>query len=85
MTDPASFFPTLPAKTGKKITAAFDGGAITSNAGVLLLARAETSLRIADRLAALIPDHRDPTRVRRPSRHPARPFSGDRGGVCGRR
>jgi hypothetical protein len=64
MTDPASLFLTLPAISGKKITAAFDGGAITSDAGVLLLARAETSLRIADRLAALIPDHRDPTRVR---------------------
>ena len=29
-----------------------------------MLAQAETSLRIADRLAAVIPDHRDPTRVR---------------------
>ena len=63
MTDPASLLLSSPAVSGKKVTAAFDGGAITSNAGVLLLARAERSLRIAERLAPHIPDHRDPTRV----------------------
>ena len=39
------------------------GGAITSDAGVLLLAQAERRLGIVDRLAALIPDGRDPSRV----------------------
>jgi len=63
MTDPAPVFPSMPALSGKKVSAAFDGGRITSDGGVLLLAEAERKLGIADRLAALIPDGRDPTRV----------------------
>ena len=63
MTDPASLLLSLPAVSGKKVTAAFDGGAITSDAGVLMLAQAERQLGIAERLAARIPDHRDPKRV----------------------
>jgi len=66
MTDPAFEFPPLPALSGKKVNAAFDGGRITSNGGVMLLAEAERSLGIADRLAGLIPDRRDPTRVLHP-------------------
>ena len=63
MTDPASIQFSFPAIRSKKVTAAFDGGAITSDAGVLLLAQAERRLALADRLAAIIPDPRDPTRV----------------------
>ena len=48
---------------GKKITAAFDGGRMTSDGGVMLLAKAERRLGIADQLARVIPDRRDPTRV----------------------
>ena len=66
MTDPAPLFPALPALSGKKVSAAFDGGRITSDGGVLLLAEAERKLAIADRLAALIPDRRDPSRVLHP-------------------
>ncbi len=54
---------TLPAVAGKKVTAAFDGGRITSDGGVVLLAQAERGLGICDRLAAEIADHRDPGRV----------------------
>jgi Transposase DDE domain group 1 len=53
----------LPAVAGKKVTAAFDGGRITSDGGVILLARAERRLGICDRLAAEIADHRDPGRI----------------------
>ena len=63
MTDPAQISFSFPAVRSKKVTCAFDGGAITSDAGVLLLAQAERQLGIADRLAALIPDVRDPSRV----------------------
>ena len=63
MTDPAQISFSFPAIRSKKVTAAFDGGAITSDAGVLLLAQAEQRLGIVDRLAALIPDGRDPSRV----------------------
>jgi hypothetical protein len=66
MTDPAPVFPSMPALSGKKVSAAFDGGRITSDGGVLLLAEAERKLCIADRLAALIPDRRDPSRVLHP-------------------
>ena len=53
----------LPAVGRKKITAAFDGGRLTSDGGVMLLVMAEKRLGIADRLARLIPDRRDPTRI----------------------
>ena len=53
----------LPAVSRKKVTAAFDGGRITSDGGVVLLAEAERRLGLADKLAAEIADARDPSRV----------------------
>src|SRR5579862_1065956 len=53
----------FPAVHGKKITAAFDGGRITSNGGVVVLAAAERKLGIAAKLGAVIRDRRDPLRV----------------------
>jgi Transposase DDE domain group 1 len=53
----------FPAVAGKKVTAAFDGGRITSDGGVMLLSLAERRLGIAERLARFIPDARDPSRV----------------------
>ncbi len=54
----------FPAVGRKKITAAFDGGRITSDGGVMLLAAAERRLKLAEKLAAAIRDPRDPARVR---------------------
>ena len=61
-------FPPLafPAVQRKKVSAAFDGGRITSDAGVMLLAQAERRLGIAAKLAAAIPDGRDASRVVHP-------------------
>ena len=42
----------------RKLVGAFDGGAITSNGGVALLAGADGKLRLAERLAACFTDHR---------------------------
>src|SRR5437763_7551925 len=53
----------FPVVHRKKITAAFDGGRISSDGGVMLLAQAERRLGIADQLAAVIPDRRDQSRV----------------------
>ena len=50
----------LPAVCRKKVTAAFDGGLMSSDGGVLLLAQIERRLRIAKRLATCIEDPRDP-------------------------
>jgi len=55
----------LPAVARKKVSAAFDGGRITSDGGVMLLAQAERRLGIAD-LARVIPDERDAHRVIHP-------------------
>lgn len=63
MADGSGFAFTFPAIRGRKITAAFDGGRLTSDGGVLLLAQAERRLGIADRLAACIADPRDQGRV----------------------
>jgi hypothetical protein len=54
----------FPAVCRKKVTAAFDGGRLTSDGGVMLLAMAERRPGIADRLARCFPDHRDPSRIR---------------------
>jgi len=53
----------FPAIAHKKITAAFDGGRLTWDGGVLLLAQAERELGICSQLAACIADPRDPGRV----------------------
>ena len=53
----------LPSVRRKKITAAFDGGRISSDGGVMLLGLAERRMGIADKLAAEITDRREPTRV----------------------
>ena len=63
MTDDTILPFSFPAVHAKKVTAAFDGGRLTSNGGVMLLAMAERRLSLADNLARVFPDRRDPTRV----------------------
>jgi hypothetical protein len=53
----------FPAVGRKKLTAAFDGGRITPDGGVLLLGMVEQQLGIAATLAALIADPRNPALV----------------------
>jgi hypothetical protein len=50
----------LPSVSRKKVSAAFDGGRITSDGGVALLAVADRRIGIVDRIAGLISDPRDP-------------------------
>jgi Transposase DDE domain group 1 len=50
----------LPSVDRKKITAAFDGGRLSSDGGVVLLAGADRQLGLAETLAGVIPDHRNP-------------------------
>ncbi|WP_420632577.1 IS1380 family transposase [Candidatus Palauibacter sp.] len=45
---------------GRKVAASFNGGAITSNAGALLLGRIGRNGGLFDRVAACFTDHRDP-------------------------
>jgi len=47
----------------KSVTARFDGEEITSDAGVLPLSMIERKLRLAERLAAVLDEERDPSRV----------------------
>src|SRR6201994_5025843 len=63
MTDDSLLPFSLPSVERKKITAAFDGGRLSSDGGVMLLALAERRIGIAERLAAAITDRRDPRRV----------------------
>jgi hypothetical protein len=63
MTDNTTLPFWFPAVRGKKLTAGFDGGRLSSDGGVMLLAQAARRMRIAEKLAAVIPDPRDPTRV----------------------
>ncbi len=64
MIDRTGILPGLPAVAGKPVHVGFDGGRMTSDAGILLLAALERRLRIVDRLAACLEDPRDPDRVR---------------------
>ena len=63
MTDTSILPFSFPAVGRKKLTADFDGGRLTSDGGVMLLAMAERRLGIADRLARVFPDRRDPSRI----------------------
>ena len=45
---------------GRRVAAAFDGGAITSNAGVLLLREIDRSAGLLDQVAGCFTDYRDP-------------------------
>jgi hypothetical protein len=57
---------TLPNVCREKVTAAFDGGTISSDGGVFLLAGADQRLGLIDALSALFPDHRDPAQISHP-------------------
>src|SRR5512139_3981563 len=63
MTDTSILPFSFPAVGRKKLTADFDGGRLASDGGVMLLAMAERRLGIADRLARVFPDRRDPSRI----------------------
>jgi len=63
MTDDNQLSFDLPSVSRKKVTAAFDGGRLSSDSGVMLLALADRRRAVADTLAALIADHRDPSHI----------------------
>ena len=58
---PLSF--ALPAIARKKVIAAFDGGRLSSDSGVMLLGLAERRRALAQTFAALIADPRNPTHI----------------------
>lgn len=64
MTEDAPFLPGLSPLAGKPVHVAFDGGRLTPDAGVLVLAEIERKLGLADRLARCIEDPRAAERVR---------------------
>jgi hypothetical protein len=63
MSDDTTLPFSFPAVGRKKLVAAFDGGRITSDGGVLLLGAVERQLGIAAKLARLIADPRNPAFV----------------------
>src|SRR5712691_863312 len=58
MDESTGILPGLPAVAGNPVHLAFDGGRMTSDAGILLLAAIEQRLGIAERLAECIEDPR---------------------------
>ena len=63
MTDDTSLPFSFPAVSRKKITAAFDGGRLTSDGGVMLLAIADRRIGVAEKLSCVFPERRDPARI----------------------
>ena len=63
MAESAPVLPGLSPVAGRPVRAAFDGGRLTSDAGVLVLAEIERRLGLAERLARCLADPRDPARV----------------------
>ena len=64
MTESTGVLPGLSPVAGKPVLAAFDGGRLTSDAGVLLLAEIDRRLGVCERLARCIEDPRAPERIR---------------------
>jgi hypothetical protein len=54
----------FPAVAGRPVMACFDGGALTSDAGLIPLSQADRRLRLTERLADQIVDTREPAKVR---------------------
>src|SRR5437763_5240835 len=65
MTDDNRLSFNLPSVSRKKVTAAFDGGRLSSDSGVVLMALADRRRKIAATLAAHITDRRDPSHITR--------------------
>lgn len=63
MNEITPLLPGLSPVNGKALTARFDGGAVSSDAGLLALREVERRLDVAGRLAACIDDPRDPART----------------------
>jgi hypothetical protein len=63
MSDDSPLAVPYPAVSRKKVTAAFDGGRLSSDSGVMLLGIAERRRGLAKILAALIADPRDPAHI----------------------
>jgi hypothetical protein len=53
----------FPPVEGRQVVASFDGGAITSDAGALLLGQADRAIRLTERFAACFADSRTPELV----------------------
>src|SRR5215475_4852002 len=53
----------FPAVEGHRVVAAFDGGAITSDAGALLLGQTDRAIRLTERFTACFTDVRTPELV----------------------
>src|SRR5260370_14159728 len=48
----------FPAVEGRRVVASFDGGAITSDGGALLLGQTDRAIRLTERIAACFADMR---------------------------
>ncbi len=66
MAESTGLLPGFPAVCGKPVHVAFDGGRLTSDGGVLMLAEIERRLGLAERLAKCIEDPRDPAAIEHP-------------------
>ena len=66
MSDDTSLPFDLPAASHKKVSANFDGGAISSDGGLLLLREADRRLGLTRMLASCVQDRRDPSRIIHP-------------------
>lgn len=63
MSEDTLFLPGLSPVGGKHVQVAFDGGLQSSDGGVLLLGEVDRRLGLCERLAACIPDWRDPESI----------------------
>ena len=63
MDDPTLSLPGLSPVAGRPVKACFDGGTLSSDAGVLVLREVEKRLEVAERLAGCLDDPRDPALI----------------------
>lgn len=54
----------FPALKNRQVEAAFDGGSITSDGGILLLGQVEQKTKLLENVAAVIPDNRNQEKIK---------------------
>ncbi|MFO1387153.1 MAG: transposase [Chitinivorax sp.] len=57
----------FPPLRRRRIELSFEGGDISSDAGLLLLQRVDQRLKLTERIAPHLPDDRDPARITHPT------------------
>lgn len=69
MTDCNQILLTFASSQKRKVEASFSGGSVSSDGGLLFFQEVERSLKLSQRLAKILPDHRAPNKITHQQKH----------------